>query len=149
MPARQLFAALVIVTTIALAPPARSESLTAHCLQMTAAGYPSCRHYPSSSSSAAPTPARPITSADFAGIYSLYRLLSATDPHRGCRLQPTCSLFAAQAVRRFGLLRGLLMGLARAQMAHTDQGDFLPRAPASDGRFIYLDPVERWLPGEP
>jgi hypothetical protein len=64
-------------------------------------------------------------------------------------LQPTCSLFAAQAARRLGFWRGLLMGLARAQMAHTDQDGLLPRALASDGQFIFLDPVERWLQREP
>jgi hypothetical protein len=74
--------------------------------------------------------------------------VSATDEHRRCRLQPTCSLFAARAARRFGLLRGLLMGLARSQMSHGDQDGFLPRALASDGQFIYLDPVERWIHGD-
>ena len=78
---------------------------------------------------------------DFAAGYSIYRLISAPDEQRRCRLQPTCSLFAAKAARRFGLLRGLLMGFARAQMSHAD----LPRALASDGKFIFLDPVERWI----
>ena len=99
---------------------------------------------------AATTPARRgIGFADLAAAYSLYRLLSATDVHRGCRLQPTCSLFAAQAARRLGFWRGLLLGLARAQMEHGDQGGWLPRAVVSDGDFIFLDPLELWLPGEP
>jgi hypothetical protein len=53
-----------------------------------------------------------------------------------------------RAARQLGLLRGLLMGFARSQMSHTDQDGFLPRALASDGQFIYLDPVERWIHGD-
>jgi len=95
----------------------------------------------------APTSAR-VDFADFAGAYSIYRLVSATDDHRRCRLQPTCSLFAVRAARQLGLLRGLLMGFARAQMSHSDQDGFLPRVLGSDGNFIYLDPVERWIHGD-
>lgn len=94
-----------------------------------------------------PTPTR-IDFADFAGAYSIYRLVSATDDNRRCRLQPTCSLFAARAARQLGLLRGLLMGFARAQMSHSDQDGFLPGVLGSDGNFIYLDPVERWIHGD-
>jgi hypothetical protein len=107
---------------------------------------------PASTPVLSPAPAPPAARfgfADFGGAYALYRLVSATNDYRRCRLQPTCSLFAAQAARRFGLLRGLLMGLARAQMSHSDQGGLLPRELASDGQFIFLDPVERWLHPEP
>ncbi|HET6146023.1 MAG TPA: membrane protein insertion efficiency factor YidD [Polyangia bacterium] len=171
MRARRLLIAVVVGGAIAAAcAPAVAQPLPlgGRCLLMAGAGHAVCRSppvvWPPPPVGVAPAPAglsghaaRAATSrarlaigfADFAAAYSLYRLLSATDSHRGCRLQPTCSLFAAQAARRFGFWRGLLIGLARAQMEHGDQGGWLPRALASDGDFIFLDPVERWIPGEP
>jgi hypothetical protein len=136
----------------AVAAP-RAPSLGGRCLMMDGAGHGVCRSPPVIASggvpraAAAPPAADRIELADFAGAYSIYRMVSATDEHRRCRLQPTCSLFAARAARQLGLLRGLLMGFARAQMSHDDQDGFLPRALASDGNFIYLDPVERWIHG--
>jgi putative component of membrane protein insertase Oxa1/YidC/SpoIIIJ protein YidD len=155
--ARRLCSAVVVAvaaaTTVTIAPAlAAPASLGGRCLTMGGAGHAVCRSAspPVRTGSVPVRPARTaITFADFAGAYSLYRLISATDAHRGCRLQPTCSLFAAQAARRFGWWRGLLLGLARAQMAHDDQGGFLPAAVASDGELIFLDPVERWIHGAP
>ncbi len=136
-------AGLAATPSAAVAAPA----LGGGCLMMAGAGHGVCR--PTSIAPPVPVAAADrIGFADFAGAYSIYRLVSATDAHRRCRLQPTCSLFAARAARQLGVLRGLLMGLARSQMSHTDQDGFLPRALASDGQFIYLDPVERWLHGE-
>lgn len=131
----------------------RAEPVVGHCTMMAGAGHAVCRvpRAPIATPPAGAFVSAPdrIGFADFAGGYSIYRLISATDEQRRCRLQPTCSLFAARAARRFGLLQGLLMGFARAQMSHSDQGGLLPRAIASDGRFIYLDPVERWIHGAP
>jgi putative component of membrane protein insertase Oxa1/YidC/SpoIIIJ protein YidD len=143
------FAALVAMTPAAVAAP----SLGGRCLMMAGAGHATCRSpVPRALGSSAPAVAPPASDhigfADFAGVYSVYRLVSATNEHRRCRLQPTCSLFAARAARQLGLLRGLLMGLARSQMSHSDQGGVLPSALASDGQFIYLDPVERWIHGD-
>ena len=144
---------VAVVTAVASAPAlAEPASLGGRCLMMGGGGHSVCRAPSARSAPAASggAPARAaIAFADFAGAYTLYRLVSATDGHRGCRLQPTCSLFAAQAAHRFGWWRGLLLGLARAQMAHDDQGGFLPAAVASDGGFIFLDPVERWIHGAP
>ena len=124
-----------------------APSLAGRCVMMAGAGHAACRVAGNASPA---VPAARFGYADFAGGYSLYRLLSTTDgDHRRCRLQPTCSLFAAQAARQLGLLRGLLMGLARAQMSHSDQGGVLPSAVASDGQFVFLDPVRRWLHGAP
>jgi hypothetical protein len=142
----------VVASLLAVPPSAvAAPPLGGRCVTMVGAGNGACRspvvlpRAPAASPiAAAPDP---IGFADFAGAYSIYRLVSATDDHRRCRLQPTCSLFAARAARQLGLLRGLLMGFARAQMSHDDQDGFLPRALGSDGRFIYLDPVERWLHG--
>lgn len=125
-----------------VAPAARAEPVVAPCTMMAGAGHATCR---SVIAPVTPVARDPLGFADFAAGYSIYRLISATDQQRRCRLQPTCSLFAAQAARRFGLLRGLLMGFARAQMSHSDQDGLLPRALASDGKFIFLDPVERWM----
>jgi hypothetical protein len=125
-----------------------SPSLGGRCLMMTGAGHGACRgDSPPVVRAPAPSSDR-IDFADFAGGYSIYRLVSATDQYRRCRLQPTCSLFAARAARQLGLLRGLLMGFARAQMSHSDQDGLLPRELGSDGNFIYLDPVERWIHGD-
>ena len=136
-----LIGALVdVATAVAVAAPGPS-GLGGGCVAMRGAGVAGCR--PGAAQRGDPGPEM-FGYADFAAGYSLYRLVSATEPQRRCRLQPTCSLFAARAARRFGLLRGLLMGLARAQMEHSDQGGLLPRAVAPDGQFIYFDPPARW-----
>jgi hypothetical protein len=148
---RRLFTVAVILAgapaATGAAANAQPGALGVPCLMMAGAGHAGCRTTSLTPLSRRPGEAapEPIGFADFAAGYSLYRLVSATDPHRACRLQPTCSLFAAQAARRVGWWRGLLMGLARAQTAHTDQDGFLLRALAPDGQFIFLDPVDRWL----
>ncbi len=144
-----LVAALALAPAAARAHDSAPASLRAPCLRMTGAGHASCATAVASAAGVGVSrrldAADAIGLSDVAGAYSLYRLVSATEDHRGCRLQPTCSLFAVRAVRRAGLWRGLLMAFARPQMEHADQGGLLPRVLASDGDFIYLDPVERWL----
>jgi len=44
-----------------------------------------------------------------APIETYRRLLSPMLPPR-CRYEPSCSTYAAQAVRRFGILKGLVLG---------------------------------------
>ena len=145
-------AAWLLLVAVAAATPSPG-SLAGRCTTMAGAGRAQCRRSGPGTPAPGPdtvdardAPAR-IGFADFGGGYSVYRLVSATEGQRRCRLQPTCSLFAARATQRFGLLRGLLMGLARAQMEHADQDGLLPRAVASDGKFIFFDPVERWIHG--
>lgn len=48
-------------------------------------------------------------------IYKLY--LSAHMPG-GCRFEPTCSVYAYQAIERFGVLRGMWLGLKRLLRCH-------------------------------
>ncbi len=59
-------------------------------------------------------------------IYSW--LISPALPRR-CRYEPTCSAYAVQAVRRFGVLRGFMLAVWRLLMC----------TPFSDGGY---DPVE-------
>jgi len=40
------------------------------------------------------------------------RLISPALPRR-CKYEPTCSLYAVQAIRRFGILRGLVLAAWR------------------------------------
>jgi putative membrane protein insertion efficiency factor len=45
-------------------------------------------------------------------IRAYSRWISPAFPRR-CRYEPTCSAYAAQAVRRFGLIRGMLLAAWR------------------------------------
>lgn len=46
------------------------------------------------------------------GFIRLYRVLFAWLPD-SCRFEPTCSRYTEQAIVRYGLLRGSLMGARR------------------------------------
>lgn len=59
---------------------------------------------------------------------SAYRWLSRGFPRR-CKYEPTCSAYATQAIERYGILRGLVLGTWRLLRCN----------PWSDGGF---DPVE-------
>lgn len=48
-------------------------------------------------------------------IYKVY--LSAHMPG-GCRFEPTCSIYAYEAIKRFGVLRGSWLGLKRLLRCH-------------------------------
>lgn len=49
------------------------------------------------------------------GLIRLYRMTLSALLGRQCRYLPTCSEYAEGAIARFGLWRGLWMGLARIQ----------------------------------
>ena len=57
-----------------------------------------------------------------------HKILSPALP-RACRFYPSCSIYAAEAIRRHGVLKGGLLGLRRLFRCH----------PWSDGGF---DPVK-------
>lgn len=50
------------------------------------------------------------------GLYR--RLLSPLKPQPTCRFSPTCSTYAAQAVRRHGAGRGLFLAVRRVLKCH-------------------------------
>ena len=55
---------------------------------------------------------------------SLSPLLSAiSGPNGGCRFEPTCSRYFAQAVERFGAFRGSWLGLKRLSRCHPWGGE--------------------------
>jgi len=67
---------------------------------------------PSSSRAAAPgapgTAARIVRALATAPIVVYQRLISPAIPRR-CKYEPTCSRYAVQALRRYGILRGLVL----------------------------------------
>jgi len=56
-----------------------------------------------------------------------YKLVISPLLPRACRFHPTCSVYAAEAVSRFGLMRGGLMALRRLGRCHPfAEGGFDP-----------------------
>jgi putative membrane protein insertion efficiency factor len=51
------------------------------------------------------------------GAIRLYRVLFAWLP-TSCRFEPTCSRYTEQAIQRYGLVRGSLMGARRISRCH-------------------------------
>jgi uncharacterized protein len=67
---------------------------------------------PASSRAAAPGPpgaaARIVRAIATAPIVVYQRLISPAIPRR-CKYEPTCSRYAVEAIRRYGILRGLVL----------------------------------------
>ncbi len=63
------------------------------------------------------------------GVIGIYRRVISPLLPRSCRYEPTCSAYALQALREFGILRGLVLATWRVLRCN----------PFSDGGY---DPVE-------
>jgi putative membrane protein insertion efficiency factor len=82
---------------------------------------------------------RPVRKFVLGSISAYQRVISPATP-RHCKYEPTCSRYAAQAVREFGILRGLLLtGWRVVRCNPFSHGGFDPvsaqrlfRAPATD-----------------
>ena len=74
---------------------------------------------------AAPLPARAVIGA----LAAYKRYISPLLPP-ACRFEPTCSAYLAEAVRRFGVGRGVLLGARRLARCHPfNPGGFDPVPP--------------------
>ncbi|NDF14856.1 membrane protein insertion efficiency factor YidD [bacterium] len=60
-------------------------------------------------------------------VHAIVKLLSG-NPYEGCRFEPTCSVYAREAVKTFGWRRGGLKALGRLCRCHplSGQGGFDP-----------------------
>lgn len=52
------------------------------------------------------------------GIIRIYQKLVSPGLGANCRYQPTCSAYAAEAVERFGVVRGVWLGVKRIGRCH-------------------------------
>ena len=65
-------------------------------------------------------------------ILAYRRLISPWTP-AACRFHPTCSAYAAEALRQHGLLRGLWLALRRVARCHPWHPGGLDPVPAAPG----------------
>jgi len=68
------------------------------------------------------------------GVVKAYRLLLSPSLGLSCRFEPTCSMYALQALERFGAAKGSYLTLARIGRCHPwcDGGlDPVPDAPSA------------------
>lgn len=52
------------------------------------------------------------------GIIRIYQKLVSPGLGANCRYQPTCSAYAAEAIERFGVVRGVWLGVKRIGRCH-------------------------------
>jgi hypothetical protein len=51
-------------------------------------------------------------------LLRIYRVAISPALGEACRYEPTCSLYAQQAIQRFGVLRGILLAVRRILRCH-------------------------------
>jgi len=62
----------------------------------------------------------------FLGLISLYQKISRLTP-QNCRFYPTCSEYTKQAIMKYGLLKGVWMGIKRICKCHPfNEGGYDP-----------------------
>ena len=88
-----------------------------------------------------PEPARGGGRAPLIGGLYLYRFVLSSQDAGRCRLEPSCSHFAEDAVLRAGALRGMLMASDRLQRCHPMAGRYYTRNAAG----LMIDPVDPYL----
>lgn len=54
----------------------------------------------------------------FLGLIRVYQYLFSSFMGRSCRYHPTCSVYTAESIRRFGAVRGGWMGVKRICRCH-------------------------------
>jgi hypothetical protein len=52
------------------------------------------------------------------GLLRIYQKLVSPNLGANCRYQPTCSQYAAEAIERFGVIRGSWLGVKRIGRCH-------------------------------
>jgi uncharacterized protein len=52
------------------------------------------------------------------GLIQIYRRFLSPMLPPTCRYEPSCSLYTMQAIEKYGVLRGLLMGILRVLRCH-------------------------------
>jgi len=65
------------------------------------------------------------------GALRVYQLFISTQDRPSCMFTPTCSNYALQAIRRYGLLRGVLMASDRFQRCNGWGRELYPLDPAT------------------
>jgi uncharacterized protein len=54
----------------------------------------------------------------FIGLIQIYRRFLSPMLPPTCRYEPSCSLYTVQAIEKYGVLRGLFMGILRVLRCH-------------------------------
>ncbi|MBW1988577.1 MAG: membrane protein insertion efficiency factor YidD [Deltaproteobacteria bacterium] len=82
----------------------------------------------------------PVPRSPWPGLFAFYdRAISPVDGDR-CPMSPSCSIYARQAVSRYGMAKGLVMTLDRLLRCGRDETRLSPRI-LLNHRILTFDPV--------